>query len=304
MPTHPPVLVVDDSSVMRTMIGRGLTGAGVPSDALRFAANGRLALDQIHSEMPGLVVTDVNMPEMTGIELIQALSDEGLIDNGLPVIVVTSVSSSRDLLSLVRMGAAAVIRKPVDMASLTNELTPFVAALTPTEEPEPPEVPEPAAPEQTPSFVDLDQVLESRVSGLLDRFGFAPQAIEGGAMGDTRVLFGATLPVSTPFSGELRVWAHYETANRLSMAICGADPGRDDCARLDAVAEVLNIVAGDFLLEVTSELGDALNESTFGLPSTFVVGPRTALPAFARVIDLGDGDLLAINVALSETVQA
>lgn len=294
--THPIVLVVDDSSVMRTMLGRALVDAGVPADALRYAANGRIALDLVHQVEPALVVTDVQMPEMTGAELLQALADEGRLPS-LPVVVVTSVSSSRDLLSLVRLGAAAVVRKPVDQVTLRQELAPFVAALQPAPEPAPEPLPEPEAGER---FVDVDSLLSQRVRHLLEHFGFAPDvAPDEQGMGETRVLFGAALPVARPFAGELRVWAHYEAANRLSLALCGADPGRDDCARLDAVAEILNIVAGDFLMDVTSALGDALNESTFGLPSTFVLGPRTPLPSHAQVLDMGSGDRLAVHVTLS-----
>ena len=66
------ILVVDDSTVMRKMVMRALRQAGHGGHDYSEAANGKEALEQISKESPDLVLCDWNMPEMTGIEVLEA----------------------------------------------------------------------------------------------------------------------------------------------------------------------------------------------------------------------------------------
>ncbi len=71
------ILVVDDSTAMRLMIIKTLRQAGFGDNDVIQAADGQLGLDAIKEENPDLVLADWNMPNMTGIELLQALREEG-----------------------------------------------------------------------------------------------------------------------------------------------------------------------------------------------------------------------------------
>ena len=71
------VLIVDDSKAMRMIVSRTLRQAGYGDGSLREAADGAEALAAIQSEKPDLVLSDWNMPEMNGIELLRALRAEG-----------------------------------------------------------------------------------------------------------------------------------------------------------------------------------------------------------------------------------
>lgn len=296
---HPSVLVVDDSAVMRTMIGKSLAGAGLPKESLRFAENGRIALESIRADQPDLVVTDVMMPEMTGIELVEALSSEGLLER-FPVVVVTSVSNSRELLSLVRLGAAAVIRKPIDLSGLARELTPFVSALMQPPEPEPEPAPEvDLVLDLRPKVLDHNAALGKRVSALLARCNLGHRVADEAT--GARIFYGAAVEVEKPFAAELVLWAHQEATNHLARALWGAEPGRDDGIRLDAVSELLNVVSGEYLQDVTAELGDVEHESRYGVPRSFVVSPRTTVPDGAMLFDLGDDELIAVHVRMKSS---
>jgi len=70
------VLVVDDSKVMRLIVMRTLRQAGFACE-VKEAADGKQALEAIRKEPPDLVLSDWNMPEMSGIELLEALRAEG-----------------------------------------------------------------------------------------------------------------------------------------------------------------------------------------------------------------------------------
>ena len=72
------ILVVDDSSAMRMMIVRTLRQAGFGGNDVDQAEDGAVALEKIRAETPDLVLADWNMPNMTGIELLEALREEGI----------------------------------------------------------------------------------------------------------------------------------------------------------------------------------------------------------------------------------
>ena len=73
------VLVVDDSKAMRMIVSRTLKATRTYGAAeISEATNGREALEVILADEPDLVVSDWNMPEMTGIELLQALGERGI----------------------------------------------------------------------------------------------------------------------------------------------------------------------------------------------------------------------------------
>ncbi len=71
------ILVVDDSTAMRLMIIKTLRQAGFGGNDVVQAADGQLGLESVREEKPDLVLADWNMPNMTGIELLQALRSEG-----------------------------------------------------------------------------------------------------------------------------------------------------------------------------------------------------------------------------------
>lgn len=71
------VLIVDDSKAMRMIVSRTLRQAGYGDGNLREAADGAEALAAIKAEEPDLVLSDWNMPEMNGIELLRALRADG-----------------------------------------------------------------------------------------------------------------------------------------------------------------------------------------------------------------------------------
>ncbi len=67
------ILIVDDSKAMRLIVRRTLRQAGFGEYEVEEATNGKEALDWLQAQTPALVLSDWNMPEMTGIELLQEL---------------------------------------------------------------------------------------------------------------------------------------------------------------------------------------------------------------------------------------
>jgi two-component system chemotaxis response regulator CheY len=71
------ILIADDSRVMRQIVVRTLRQAGFGDHELIEAADGREALEKTTSEQPDLVISDWNMPEMTGVEVLRSLRAAG-----------------------------------------------------------------------------------------------------------------------------------------------------------------------------------------------------------------------------------
>ena len=71
------VLIVDDSRVMRQIVTRTLRQAGYTELALVEAANGLEAFEVVQAENPDLVLSDWNMPEMNGFDLLKSLRGRG-----------------------------------------------------------------------------------------------------------------------------------------------------------------------------------------------------------------------------------
>ena len=113
------ILVVDDEDTLRKNLARFLTGLG---HEVRTASNGRDALVMLDEVPIDLLVTDINMPEMDGIEVIRALRARGAT---FPVIAMSGggVFDKALLLgSAGALGAAATLDKPFELQALRLEV--------------------------------------------------------------------------------------------------------------------------------------------------------------------------------------
>ncbi len=102
------VLVVDDSKVMRLIVMRTLRQAGFACDVTE-AVDGKQALEVIRTAPPDLVLSDWNMPEMTGIELLETLRAEG---SPVKVGFVTTEGTAQMRTRATAAGALFLIAKP------------------------------------------------------------------------------------------------------------------------------------------------------------------------------------------------
>ncbi len=115
------VLVVDDSSVMRTMIIKTLRMSGVPLGEVHQAGNGVQALEVLRESWIDLALVDINMPVMNGVELIDRVrADDETRD--LAIIVVSTESSDARIQEVQEQGARFV-HKPFTPEILRETIT-------------------------------------------------------------------------------------------------------------------------------------------------------------------------------------
>jgi len=105
------ILIVDDSAVVRAVISKTFKLAGIPVGELYQAANGKKALEILDNNWVDLVFSDINMPVMGGVEMIEKMSADGLLKT-IPVVVVSTEGSATRIEQLKSRGISAYIRKP------------------------------------------------------------------------------------------------------------------------------------------------------------------------------------------------
>ncbi|MCK4296583.1 MAG: response regulator [Candidatus Marinimicrobia bacterium] len=105
------ILVVDDSAVVRAVFSKTFKLVGIPVGELYQAANGKEALEILNENRVDLVFSDINMPVMGGVEMIEKMSDDGLLKT-IPVVVVSTEGSTTRIEQLKSKGISAYIRKP------------------------------------------------------------------------------------------------------------------------------------------------------------------------------------------------
>jgi len=100
------ILVVDDSPVDRRLAGRLLEK--VPDVEIFYAENGKLGLEEVEAHVPDLVVTDMQMPELDGLELVSRMKKQYPM---IPVILMTAAGSEEIAVQALQRGAASYVPK-------------------------------------------------------------------------------------------------------------------------------------------------------------------------------------------------
>ncbi len=112
-------LVVDDFSTMRRIIKNLLRDIGY-TDVVE-AEDGKLALSQLKTGQIDFVITDWNMPNMTGLELLKEIRKEKGFDE-LPVLMVTAESRKEQIVEAAKSGVNGYIVKPFNAQTLREKL--------------------------------------------------------------------------------------------------------------------------------------------------------------------------------------
>ena len=108
------VLVVDDNELNRKMLARFMDHMGHHSE---FAEDGREALTKIQQTDFDLVLLDILMPRMNGLEVLQELNDQGLLRH-LPVLVLSGLDSSAEIIQCIELGAEDFLSRPINLTLL------------------------------------------------------------------------------------------------------------------------------------------------------------------------------------------
>src|SRR4051794_38981832 len=116
------VLVVDDSAAIRKILQRVLRQTGMAIGAIHEAGDGHEAMSVLGEHPVHLILSDINMPKMDGLQLLASL--KGSPDwRGIPVVMITTEGGEAKVAEAVRLGAAGYVRKPFTADQIKDKLT-------------------------------------------------------------------------------------------------------------------------------------------------------------------------------------
>jgi two-component system chemotaxis response regulator CheY len=123
-------LIIDDSAVMRKVIERTLRQAGLELTEVLEAGNGEAALQVLRNDAHNslsLIVSDINMPVMDGLQFLESRRDEKLAQ-GVPVVMITTEGAEEAVLRAISAGAQGYICKPFTADQVKARVLPLIRA--------------------------------------------------------------------------------------------------------------------------------------------------------------------------------
>ena len=115
------VLIVDDSAAVRKILQRVLLQTDVALGKVMEAGDGVEALEILKANKVGLILSDVNMPKMDGLQLLSKVKADPEYRD-IPMVMVTTEGSQAKVMEAVSLGAAGYIRKPFTAEQIREKL--------------------------------------------------------------------------------------------------------------------------------------------------------------------------------------
>ena len=124
------VLVVDDSAAIRKILQRVLRQTGMAIGQIHEAGDGHEALAVMAEHPVNLVLSDINMPKMDGLQLLASLKGSAAWRT-IPVVMITTEGGEAKVSEAVRLGAAGYVRKPFTADQIKEKLTGILELIKP-----------------------------------------------------------------------------------------------------------------------------------------------------------------------------
>ena len=121
------VMIVDDSAAIRKILQRVLIQAEIPLGLVVEAGDGVEALLKLQTHKVNLILSDINMPNMDGLELLSKLKADPVLAQ-IPIIMVTTEGGSNKVMEAVNLGATGYVRKPFTSDQIKEKLWPVLKA--------------------------------------------------------------------------------------------------------------------------------------------------------------------------------
>ncbi len=124
------ILVVDDSAAIRKILQRVLRQTGMSIRTIHEAGDGQEAIEKLKANRIDLVLTDINMPKMDGLQFLAAMKSSA-DHRHIPVVMITTEGGETKVAEAVRLGAAGYVRKPFTADQIKEKLAGFLETALP-----------------------------------------------------------------------------------------------------------------------------------------------------------------------------
>ena len=116
------VLIVDDSAAIRKILQRVLNQTEIPLGAVYEAGDGLEAIEALKKNMVGLILSDINMPNLDGIQMLSQIKANHAW-KAIPIVMITTEGSQAKVMEAVNLGAAGYVRKPFTAEQIKEKLS-------------------------------------------------------------------------------------------------------------------------------------------------------------------------------------
>jgi len=124
------VLVVDDSAAIRKILQRVLRQTGMSIRTIYEAGDGQQALEVLKTQKIALVLSDINMPKMDGLQLLASVRSS-VQWRHIPVVMITTEGGETKVGEAVKLGAAGYVRKPFTADQIKEKLAGILESAVP-----------------------------------------------------------------------------------------------------------------------------------------------------------------------------
>jgi two-component system chemotaxis response regulator CheY len=124
------VLVVDDSAAIRKILQRVLRQTGMAIHTIHEAGDGLEALTLLGAQKVDLILSDINMPKMDGLQLLAAIKASDHLRH-IPVVMITTEGGETKVAEAVKLGAAGYVRKPFTADQIKEKLAGIIEPAQP-----------------------------------------------------------------------------------------------------------------------------------------------------------------------------
>jgi two-component system chemotaxis response regulator CheY len=118
------ILIVDDSATMRKIIMRGIRQAGIDNADFKEAGDGVEGLQAVAAGAFDLILSDVNMPNMNGLDFVKAVAEK--LGTPPPIVMITTEGSDEIVREAMSRGATGYLRKPFTPEKIQEVIGPFL----------------------------------------------------------------------------------------------------------------------------------------------------------------------------------
>ena len=227
------VLVTDDSQIVRQVIIKTLSVAGVDTNEIYQAGDGKEALALLDEKQIDLVISDLNMPVMNGIEMFERMQKNEATKK-IPVIVVTTEGSQTRIDELKAQGIKGYIRKPFTPEQIREVVDEVLAA-------------QDTGPQFEEELCDVFTTVADTMA-----YMFAERATADELPDSVDDAVESMISFSGPQNGSMLLALPKEMCVELAASALGVGRDDPDIAEkgIDAVKEMLNVICGNMLTRI------------------------------------------------------
>jgi two-component system, chemotaxis family, chemotaxis protein CheY len=120
------ILIVDDSAGIRKILQRVIRQTEMSLGNIIEAADGVEALELLKTQSVGLILSDINMPNMNGLELLSHIKASETLKN-VPIVMISTEGSQQKVMEAVQLGAAGYVKKPFNAEQIKEKLATLIS---------------------------------------------------------------------------------------------------------------------------------------------------------------------------------